>query len=98
MISYADIQVQYNNLYREVRRYMWSFPAVQDLADLEIACYQTCPNLSAIRSAFIKFRQYASELMREDEDLKAQFDAFQDLIDSDNTTYAKLMQVKEVLS
>lgn len=97
MINYADIQNAYNDLYVEVRKYIWSFPAVEALADLEIACYQTCPDINNIKQALNRFRQYALEVMYDDEDMTETFDDFAELLDSDDTTYAKLNKVQEVL-
>lgn len=97
MISYADIQIAYNNLYKEARKYIWGFSAVEALSDLEVATYQTCPDLVSIRSALYRFRQYASDILPEDDDFTKAFDRFQDLVNGDDSVYAKLNQVKEVI-
>lgn len=98
MINCADIQLCYNDLYRNVRNYIWEFSAVEDLADLEISVYQTCPSLSSIRSAFYRFRQHVSRLLNDDEELCSAVDAFQDLIESDDSVYSDIKQVQEVVS
>jgi len=98
MISYADIQNSYNKLYKEVRKYLWDFPAVEALADLEIACYRTCQDLPEISQALDKFLLYAHDIQVEDEDLDKAVINFQKLINSDDTTYVKLNKVNEVIS
>lgn len=97
MISFADIQLCYNDLYKEARRYIWDFPAVEALADLEIASYETCPNIQDIRNKLAKFQQFALNIIRDDEEFKKAYDAFEEFINSDDTSYAKLNQVKEVV-
>jgi len=98
MINCADIQTGYNKLYEEVRRYIWSFQAVEALADLELACYETCLDLTQVRAAFNRFRSYALDAMYDDEELSAAFDQFEKLINSDDTSYANLYQTKEVFN
>lgn len=98
MISFADIQVAYNNLYKQVRKYLWDFQAVEALADLEIACYRTCQDLQEISSALNRFVTYTLEVRREDADLDKAINDLQSLIDSDTSTYAKLNRVNEVIS
>ena len=98
MISFADIQVAYNNLYKQVRKYLWDFQAVEALADLEIACYRTCQDLHEISSALNRFVTYTLEVRREDADLDKAINDLQSLIDSDTSTYAKLNRVNEVIS
>lgn len=96
MISCTDIQVMYNRLYKEVRRYIWSFQAVEALADLEIACYEACPDIHKIRAVFSRFKQYALEVLYEDEDMLEVFDRFEELINSEDTCYTPLEKVEEV--
>ena len=98
MINFADIQVAYNNLYKQVRKYLWDFQAVEALADLEIACYRTCQDLQEISSALNRFVTYTLEVRREDADLDKAINDLQSLIDSDTSTYAKLNRVNEVIS
>lgn len=98
MINCAEIRNEYNRLYTEVRRYIWSFHAVEALADLEIACYETCLNMENVRKAFYRFRQYAMEAMYADIDLSKAFNRFEKLMNSDDTSFAKLTKVEEVLT
>lgn len=98
MISYADIQIAYNQLYKEIRKYFWDFPAVEALSNLEVACYKTCQDLPEIRLAFDKLCKFTEDIQIEDEDLDKVVTKFKDLIDSDDTTYVKLNKVNEVIS
>lgn len=96
MVSSANIQTAYNQMYAEVRKYVWDFPAVACLADLEIAIYKTCQNLADVRNKFYRFRSFLTELLHTDEDLAKRVDALESLIHGDSV-YVKLNQVEEVV-
>lgn len=97
MINCADLQLAYNYLYSELRKYFWSFEAVEALANLETATYRACPDLSEIKHALTQMKYYAYQTLFEDEDLKDAFESFEELLDSDDTTYMKLNKVNEVI-
>lgn len=97
MINSAKIQRYYNRIYKEVRKYIWDFAAVEALADFEVAVYKTCPDLIEIQNKLDKFRLYTIEVEREDEDLVKAFNKFEELIKSDDTPFAKLYQITEVV-
>lgn len=97
MISYADIRVCYNKLYEEIRKYIWDFHTVEALADLEIACYQTCPDISNIRYCLSELHTHISSLFTEDEELQRAYEALHDLIYSEDEYYVKLNKVQEVI-
>lgn len=95
MISSSEIQSTYNDLYKEIRKYIWGFDAVNALADLEIASYKACSDIYEIKKCLDKMHSYAREVEREDEDLKSAFDAFYKLLDDQSDVYVKLLKVKE---
>ena len=97
MISYAEIQNAYNKVYAEIRKYIWDFSVVAALADLEIAVYKTCQDLSDIRTKYYRLRSMVSEVLYTDEDLKKRLDYFEDLV-TNNEVYVKLNMVNEVIS
>ena len=97
MISVMDIQSAYNNLYSEMRKYIWDFSTVSKLADLEISAYQTMPSVSDIKNNLNKLKQDTREVQSDDSELKKAFEDFENLLDSDDTPYKKLYQVDEVI-
>lgn len=97
MISSAIIQREYNRLYREIRKYIWGFQAVEALADLEISVYRRIPDMFEIQVKLDAFRQYTKELEDEDENLVKAIDRLQDLLNEDEEAYAKIYEVSEVL-
>lgn len=97
MISVMDIQSAYNNLYTEMRKYIWDFDTVSKLVDLEISAYQTMPCIEDIKRNIDKLRQDTREAEKANVELKDAFDKFSELIESDDTPYKKLYQVDEVI-
>ena len=95
MISSSEIQSAYNDLYKEIRKYIWGFDAVNALADLEIASYTACADVYEIKKRLDLLHMYAKEVERDDEDLKSAFDAFYKLLDDQSDVYVKLLKVKE---
>ncbi len=96
MISYATIQHAYNDLYVEVRKYLWEFPAVEALADLELACYQACPDLDNVRRQLSRFKSYA-RCVDDDKDLNDAISAFEDILSDADETFVKLTKLNEVV-
>lgn len=96
MISSADIQNFYNDMYKQLRKYIWDFSVVAALADLEIAVYKKFQNMNDIKSRFYRLRSQIVEVLSKDEELKDSFDAFEGLFEED-TIYVKINKVEEVL-
>lgn len=97
MINVADLQNVYVNLYKQLRKYIWNFSVVEDIADLEISVYQACPNMTNVGMCFRQVRTDVYEVEREDEDLKKALDKFQEVLDSGTETFFKLTNVREVV-
>lgn len=97
MINVAIIQREYNRLYKELRKYIWDFAAVEAIADLEVAVYQLCPDMNLIRDKFGKLQIYIRELELEDDALRKATTRFENLIMEDEDPYAKLYQTMEVV-
>lgn len=95
MIGSSILQTTYNNLYTQLRKYIWSFEAVNAIADLEIACYQSFADLLSVRRHLDRVAQYARDVIKDDEDVKKAFDAFEDLLKDEESMYVKLTAVKE---
>lgn len=87
MIWNVELQNEYNNLYILLREYIWDFNIVCKIADLEISCYQTCPDIPIIKEQLSKLKYAISNTVRDNEDLQEEFDIFEDLLDKSNDTY-----------
>lgn len=98
MIWNVEIQNEYNNLYILLREYIWDFTVVCDIADLEISCYQTCPDIPKIREQLSKLKIAISNTLMDDEDLQEEFDTFNNLLDeSEDTYYAEIPIVQTII-
>ena len=97
MINSADFQIRYNNIYKQIRKYIWDFDTVEKLVDFEISVYKAIPSLDEIRTCFYRLRDAVKDVESDDDDLKAEFDKFNKLIDDDQQIYKKIYQVDEVI-
>jgi len=95
MIGTGDIRNAYNYLYEQIRNYIWGFPVIEKLADVEVGCYSTCPDVLKIRSDFAQLNLLIRDVAKEDEELQKAVDNFSELINSSDEAYAKLLKVDE---
>lgn len=98
MINSADIQVCYNNLYKNVRNYIWGIGTVEKLADLEVAAYERCPDVPKVRTKLNLLDQDIREVYNDDPDLKKSVEAFREVLDESSECYAKLRDVSTEVS
>lgn len=96
MINVADLQSAYIDMYTALRKYIWSYPTVEAIANLEISVYQLCPDIEVVRRCFYILNQLVGSIKSEDEDMKKAFDNFSDVMNSSETIYSKLYMVGEV--
>ena len=97
MLEINDIQSAYNNLYKVLRNYFWPIDTVEKLAELEIECYKSFPDISALRSLFEKLFLDIRECAAENEELSKQCDKFREIVQSSDSIYNKLTKVNEVI-
>lgn len=97
MLSSLAVQQEYQKLYVQLRKYLWSFGTVEKIADLEVAVYQAIPTIKNIKDKFDKLKYSVSQTSKDDEDFKKAMENFEDLISSDNEPYLTLNAVKEVI-
>lgn len=97
MISSLELQAKYNNLYEQIRKYIWRFDVVNSLADLEIEVYKSFPDINQVRKYFYALNYGVSDTARDDEDLKSALDSFKDMIESDDDIYTNILRVNEVI-
>ena len=93
MISTNDIQRAYNDLYVELRKYIWGFEVVKAIADLEVASYTAFPDMAELKSVLSKLKMLIRYDM-DDEELKESFDKFEELIKDDPEIYLKLNEIE----
>lgn len=94
IITSSDIQVKYQKLYKFLMQYLWEFSVVEDLANLEIACYQRFPDqdemLKCLKKLNNRIKSTYNELSEDDEpEFEAAYDALESAIenyDSENAS------------
>ncbi len=98
MIRNVDIQNEYVDLYTLFRNYIWDYSTVCKLADLEVRCYETCPDIPKIQESLWKLKSDIINTLHDDEEMLAVFDEFEDLLESSNNEYyVDLPSVQEVI-
>lgn len=87
MIEVKTIQRLYNNLYKSLRNYIWDFNVVDDIAKLEIVCYEACPDIDDIKKALRNLERSTHEIIDADDVLSKNFNKLLDYVseeDADN--------------
>ena len=95
MINVSELQLSYNELYEALREYVWSYPTIEALAELEISVYCKCPDLEVIKRNLYMLDQRIRQVKFDDEDIKRAFDKFSDLLNSSDTYFSKLYNTKQ---
>ena len=100
MKSSNELHNAYNDLYREIRQYIWSIRTVQLLAALEIETYKAFPDVSEVQRCYDALhRDIVHSLDRDEdsEDLYKSMESFENTLKEADTIYNDIYTVKEVL-
>ena len=97
VMTSTRLQQYYNRLYSLLRNYLWEYKTVQEICDLELACYKAIPDLNVVRIALRRVRQSSIDVTRGDEDLKEAFEAFESALHNATDVCLKVDVMKEVL-
>ena len=99
MISSKDIQNKYVNLYRQLRYYIWDIDFVEDLAELEVAIYDSFPESANMKKLIKKLKHPITEVIKDNDDteLEEAFNSLEEAINNSDNLYLELYQVQEVL-
>ena len=98
MINSSILQNDYIELYKMVRKYIWSIEAVEALAAVEVETYKSFPDVDTLRNLLDNLRMYMKDTMSEDEELNDAFNKFYEELDdvSSDNVYSNLKGFKEV--
>jgi hypothetical protein len=99
LVPATKLQSLYNKLYIQLRKYIWDFKTVEDLADFEISVYRRFPDKEDIEKVFYRLKRdiTTSDIYREDDDLKYAVEAFENQLDETDQFYADLDTFREVV-
>ena len=95
-VSVKDLQRAYNDLYVQLRKYIWGFNVVMDIAELETSVYEACPDMDSVARNLTRLSTSIRETQLEDEDLNKAIGDFQELINDSDGYYLKLVTISEV--
>lgn len=93
-VTSKDIQTKYVKLYKFLMQYLWEYPTVEALANLELECYKTFPDkdkmLKYLRELEHKINSTYNELSEDDlPEFKDTFDSIKKLIEDYDSETAK---------
>lgn len=97
MLSAADLQRAYIDLYTILRNYMWDLRTVEAIADLEVATYQQFPDIDVLRAKLHALKSQVYSTAQEDKDMKDAIDDFQKLLDDAEDIYSPIKSFREVI-
>ena len=89
MISSKMLQNAYIKLYEVLREYIWPASVVSEIADFEIAIFRVFPDLTEVRNLYTKLK-YSCLRYVDDENLKALFEEFKNILDESDSLYSKI--------
>lgn len=103
MITATELQQSYINLYKQLRDYLWPFNIIELIAELEVECYSSFPQVNKLRNIFNRLkREIFSEYISDDAEydmLKTAFTKFDSTLSEAKDfqdIYTKLPSVREV--
>lgn len=99
MINANELQSAYVELYKCLRGYIWDVEVVELIANVEVECYKSFPDLRKL-SSYLKLlkNEVRYKLPEPNEALNSAFDEFDNILDSNSNTdlYASLKTFHEV--
>lgn len=90
MLNAKLLQNSYNKLYTSLRQYIWPMHVVDMIADLEVSIYKVFPDLLEVRNHYNRLKVECLRYISDDEDMKAKFEDFREVLDSSDQVFSKL--------
>lgn len=104
MVNSRQLQLLYNDLYVQFRKYIWPLSTIELLADFEVECYKAFPTMSNVLRIFNKLNLdvRSTYVDNDDDDFKDAIDNIKQFIvdnqhDKSTNIYYKLNRVQEVI-
>ena len=96
MTSTSEYMLLYNDLYEQMRKYIWDLEIVEALADVEVECYKRFPDIRELQNKVSNLRYLVSGTDADDEELFEAFDAFDEYYTKQDDLYSKVERFMEV--
>lgn len=90
MVSSVDIKRQYVNLYRQLREFLWDFPFVCKLVDLEDESLRRFPDMRKVRSISQELYNMSKSARQESKELQQAFSDFLKTVQGNECEYSYL--------
>lgn len=91
------IQQAYNDLYVQLRKFIWDIGVISQIVDIELNAYSAFPDIELLKNQLSKLRTMIYHVYVKDEDLQNVFENFTELLDEGNNVYVKLYKTEEVV-
>lgn len=103
VITSSDIQVAYEQFYLFMMQYLWEFPVVQDLANLELAIFKRFPDKEEMQKCLRELNYSVSatytELEQDDQpEFKEAYETLESAINDFEDPGCELYSVQEILN
>jgi len=96
-VSSQDFRNVYEKFYNSMRRYLWPFSVLQELAEVETNIYSAFIDISKLKVDFSKLYSSIKDALKEDAELKKYANKLDNLVNNQDTaTYFRLLRVNEV--
>lgn len=95
-VSSQEFRNAYENFYIEMRKYLWPYKVLEELADVEVSIYSAFVDIETLRRDFNRLLSSIKDEYKEDEKLAKVADKISNLIDTaEPSFYFNLFQVRE---
>ena len=96
-VSSQDFRNVYEKFYNSMRRYLWPFSVLRELAEVETNIYSAFIDMPKLKVDFDKLYSSMKDTLKEDAELRKYVSKLSSLLDNqDATNYFKLFRVNEV--
>lgn len=99
MRTSAKLQPLYNELYSNMRKYIWDYDTVATLVDVESETYRRFPNMDQLRrfTSNLKSRIIGTSAYKDDDAFRQSLETFEESINDEDDLYAGIAVFKEVI-
>lgn len=82
LVTFNEMQTQYIRLYKLLRQYIWEYQVVEHIGELEVLAFTAFADREELIHALNKLKQdiKATDVWLKDEELRKQFDAFEEFL------------------
>ena len=97
MVSTTEYRLLYNDLYEQMRKYIWDIDVVYALAEVEIESYKTFPDINELRNKVDDLKYLISGYDLDDDDLMKALDAYEDYYDEQDKLFYEITRFEGVI-